>query len=155
MFSGLVSWATRVWSIGGGFSETLFDAGLRKATVDQTRAAYDGTVADYRQTVLTAFQQVEDNLASLKILALQVEQQDAAVKASERYLTLANDRYKLGIDSYLNVVLAQATYLSNAQTLVNLRTQQMLASVHLVQAIGGGWDTSKIPSSKQLLSKAP
>ncbi len=153
--SGLVGWSTRVWSIGAGFAETLFDAGMRKATVEQTRAAYEGTVANYRQTVLTAFQQVEDNLASLKFLARQVDQQDAAVKASDRYQILANERYKLGIDSYLNVINAQTIYLVNRQTLVNLRTQQMLASVHLVQTIGGGWDISQIPSSKQLLSKAP
>jgi outer membrane protein TolC len=112
-------------------------------------------VATYRQTVLTAFQQVEDDLASLRILSRQIQQQDTAVKAAERYLNLAMHRYKLGIDSYLNVIVAQATYLSNRQTLVNLRAQQMAASVQLVEAIGGGWDASEMPSYKQLLSMKP
>ncbi len=153
--SGLLNWSSRVWSIGAGLAETIFDAGLRKATVEQTRADYDATVAKYRQTVLTACQQVEDNLALLRILAHQVEQQETVVKSSERYLSLATDRYKLGIDSYLNVITAQTTYLVNRQTLVNLRTQQMAASVQLVVAVGGGWDASRLPSPKELLSKAP
>jgi outer membrane protein TolC len=125
---------------------------MRKATVEQFRADYDNTVALYRQTVLTAFQQVEDNLASLRILAQQIEQQDTAVRSSERYLNLASDRYKLGIDSYLNVITAQTTYLVNRQTLVNLRAQHMTASVQLIEAIGGGWDASQMPSPKQVLS---
>ena len=153
--SSLLKWSSRTWSIGAGLAETIFDAGLRKATVEQASAGYQGTVANYRQTVLAAFQQVEDNLAALRILATQVDQQDVAVKTSERYLNLASERYKLGIDSYLNVITAQTTYLVNRQTLVNLRTQQMLASVHLVEAVGGGWDASQLPSKKQLLSKTP
>ena len=92
---------------------------------------------------------------ALRILARQVEQQETAVKSSERYLTLATDRYKLGIDSYLNVITAQTTYLVNRQTLVNLRMQQMTASVQLVEAVGGGWEASQMPSTKQLLSKTP
>ncbi|HWI55880.1 MAG TPA: efflux transporter outer membrane subunit, partial [Bacillota bacterium] len=118
--SSLFDWASRFWSVGAGLAETIFDAGLRKATVQQFRAEYDATVAHYRQTVLTAFQQVEDSLAALKVLARQEEQQETAVKSSERFLTLATDRYKLGIDSYLNVITAQTTYLVNRQTLVNL-----------------------------------
>ena len=153
--SSLLNWSSRVWSLGAGLGETIFDAGQRKATVQQFQAAYDGTVATYRQTVLTAFQQVEDNLASLRILAHQVEQQETAVKSSERYLALATSRYKLGIDSYLNVIVAQATYLSNRQTLVNLQVQQMTASVQLVEAVGGGWGASQMPSSRQLLSRTP
>jgi NodT family efflux transporter outer membrane factor (OMF) lipoprotein len=153
--SSLANWSSRVWSVGAGLTETIFDAGLRKATVEQYRATYEGTVATYRQTVLTAFQQVEDDLASLRILSRQIQQQDTAVKAAERYLNLAMHRYKLGIDSYLNVIVAQATYLSNRQTLVNLRAQQMAASVQLVEAIGGGWDASEMPSYKQLLSMKP
>src|SRR5258705_3860057 len=153
--SSLLNWSSRAWSVGAGLAETIFDAGMRKATVEQFRADYDNTVAKYRQTVLTAFQQVEDDLATLRILAHQVEQQETVVKSSERYLTLATDRYKLGIDSYLNVITAQTTYLSNRQTLVNLRTQQMIASVQLVEAIGGGWNASQLPSPKQLLSSSP
>ena len=153
--SSLLNWSSRVWSVGAGLGETIFDAGLRKATVQQFQAAYDGTVATYRQTVLTAFQQVEDDLATLRILAHQMEQQETAVKSSERYLSFGHDRYKLGIDSYLNVIVAQATYLSNRQTLVNLQIQQMTASVQLVEAVGGGWDASQMPSPKQLLSRTP
>ena len=151
--SSLLKWSSRVWSVGAGMAETIFDAGLRKATVEQFRAEYDNTVAKYRQTVLTAFQQVEDGLSTLRILAQQVAQQETVVKSSERYLTLATDRYKLGIDSYLNVITAQTTYLVNRQTLVSLRMQQMTASVQLIEAVGGGWDASHIPSPRELLSK--
>jgi len=142
--SSLLNWSSRAWSIGAGLGETLFDAGLRKATLEQYRAEYDSTVANYRQTVLSAFRQVEDELAALRILAHQVEQEDTAVRSSERFLNLATNRYKLGIDSYLNVITAQTTYLINRQTLVNLRSQQMTASVQLVAAIGGGWDASQL-----------
>ena len=153
--SSLLNWSSRVWSVGAGLGETLFDAGLRKATVEQFKAAYDSTAATYRQTVLTAFQQVEDDLATLRILTRQVEQQESAVKSSERYLNLAMDRYKTGVDSYLNVITAQTTLLVNQQTLVNLRVQQMTASVQLVQAVGGGWDASQVPSPKHLFSQTP
>ena len=151
--SSLLNWSSRVWSVGAGMGETLFDAGLRKATVQQFRAAYENTLAQYRQTVLAAFQQVEDYLASLRILARQIEQQESVVKASERYLHLATARYQTGVDSYLNVITAQTTYLVNRQTLVNLRIQQMTASVQLVQAVGGGWEASQLPAPKQLLTR--
>ena len=144
----LFSWPSRVWPIGAGASETIFDAGARAATVAQYHAAYDNAVAQYRQTVLTAFQQVEDNLASLRILNEEIQQQDVAVKSSGRYLALAQDRYKLGIDSYLNVITAQATLLANRQTLANLRTEQMTAAVQLIEALGGGWDAAQLTSKK-------
>jgi NodT family efflux transporter outer membrane factor (OMF) lipoprotein len=153
MISGLLHWSSRFWSIGAGLAETIFDAGLRRATVEQFRADYESTVAKYRQTVLTAFQQVEDELASLRLLSRQIEQQEQAVKSSQRFLELATERYKLGIDSYLNVITAQTTYLVNHQTLVTLRMQQMTASVQLVQAIGGGWDASQMLSPHQLVSR--
>jgi NodT family efflux transporter outer membrane factor (OMF) lipoprotein len=146
MTANLLEWPSRVRSIGAGAGETIFDAGLRGATVQQYRAAYDSAVAQYRQTVLTAFQQVEDNLASLRILDQEIQQQDAVVKSSARYLDLALYRYKLGIDSYLNVITAQTTLLSNSQALTNLRTQQMTAAVQLIEALGGGWDASQLPS---------
>ncbi len=149
----LLDWSSRFWSIGAGLAETIFDAGLRRATVQQFRAEYDATVAGYRQTVLTAFQQVEDRLAALRILARQLEQQDVAVKSSERYLNLASERYKLGIDSYINVINAQTTYLLNRQALVNLKNEEMTASVQLIEAVGGGWETTNLPSPKQLLSR--
>ena len=152
--ASLLNWSSRVWSAGAGLSETLFDAGLRKATVEQYRATYENTVAQYRQTVLTAFQQVEDQLSSLRILDKQVRQQESAVQSSQRYLNLATDRYKLGIDSYLNVITAQTSYLSNRQTLVNLLSQQMTASVQLLENLGGGWDAALLPSGAQVLAHA-
>ena len=143
--TSLLKWSSRFWSVGSGLSQTIFDAGLRKATVEQFRAAHERTVALYRQTVLTAFGQVEDNLASLRILSQQVQQQESAVQSAERYLALATDRYKLGIDSFLNVITAQTILFSNRQILVNLHTQQMTASVRLVEALGGGWKASQLP----------
>jgi NodT family efflux transporter outer membrane factor (OMF) lipoprotein len=148
-------WPSRFFSIGPAAAETLFDAGLRRATVTQFRAQYDATVANYRQAILTAFQQVEDNLASLRILSVEIQHQDAAVKSAERTLALAMDRYKLGIDPYLNVITAQTSLLSNQQTAVTLRIQQMTASTGLIEALGGGWDASQLPSPAQLVSKTP
>jgi NodT family efflux transporter outer membrane factor (OMF) lipoprotein len=149
------TWPSRFFSMGPAAAETLFDAGLRRATVMQFRAQYDETVANYRQAVLTGFQQVEDNLASLRILSVEIQHQDAAVKSAERNLALAMDRYKLGIDPYLNVITAQTSLLSNQETAVNLRIQQMTASGGLIEALGGGWDASQLPSPAQLVSKAP
>jgi len=130
------------WSIGSTLAQTLFDAGLRKAVTEQAWAIYQGTVANYRQTVLTAFQEVEDNLSSLRILSQELQQQNAAVESSQRYLTLANDRYQSGLDSYLNVITAQTALLSNQRTALNLRMEQLTASVQLIKALGGGWDIS-------------
>jgi NodT family efflux transporter outer membrane factor (OMF) lipoprotein len=150
-----LTWPARFFSIGPAAAETLFDAGLRRATVEQFRAQYDQTVANYRQTVLTAFQQVEDNLASLRILSVEIHYQDTAVKSAERTLALARDRYRLGIDPYLNVITAETSLLSNQQTAVSLRIQQMTASVGLIEALGGGWDASQLPSPAQLTGKVP
>jgi NodT family efflux transporter outer membrane factor (OMF) lipoprotein len=144
------TWPSRFFSVGPTAAETIFDGGLRRATVQQYRAQYDGTVANYRQAVLTAFQQVEDNLASLRILSLEIHDQGAAVKSAERNLAVATDRYKTGIDPYLNVLTAQTTLLSNQQTEVTLRTQQMTASGNLIEALGGGWNASQLPSPAQL-----
>jgi NodT family efflux transporter outer membrane factor (OMF) lipoprotein len=148
-----LSWPARFWSVGPALAQTLFDRGKRKAATEQARAAYDGTVATYRQTALTAFQEVEDNLAALRILAVEARQQDAAIKSSERSLALATERYKAGIDSYLSVITAQTTLLTNQRTALNLRTQQMTASVQLVKALGGGWNASELPTPKQLVTK--
>ena len=154
-FTQWFTWPSRFFSLGPAAAETLFDAGLRRATVLQYRAQYDETVANYRQAVLTAFQQVEDNLASLRILSVEIQHQDAAVKSAERDLALATDRYKLGIDPYLNVLTAQTSLLSNQEAAVNLRIQQMTASDGLIEALGGGWSTSQLPSPAQLVSKVP
>ena len=142
-----LTWPARFWSVGPSLSETIFDGGLRSATVAQYRAAYDQAVANYRQTVLTAFQQVEDNLASLRILSQEIAQQDQAVASSQYYVNLATDRYQLGLDPYLDVITAQTSLFSNQQTNVNLRMQQLTASVQLIEALGGGWDNSQLPTS--------
>jgi NodT family efflux transporter outer membrane factor (OMF) lipoprotein len=132
-----------VWSVGTTMAQTLFDAGKRKAVTEQARAIYQGTVANYRQTVLSAFQEVEDNLSTLRILSQELQQQNAAVESSQGYLTLANARYKSGIEVYLDVITAQTALLSNQRTVMNLRMQQMTASVQLIKALGGGWDISQ------------
>jgi outer membrane protein TolC len=112
-------------------------------------------VANYRQAVLIAFQQVEDNLSTLRILSVEIGQQDTAVASATRNLTIATDRYKLGIDPYLNVLTAQTLLLGNQVTALNLRTAQMTSSVLLIEALGGGWDASQIPAPRQLISEAP
>ena len=152
-FASWLTWPARFWSVGPSLALTLFDKGQRKAVTEQAQAIYDGNVASYRQTVLTAFQEVEDNLAALRILSTEAQQQDAAVKSAERSLELATERYKTGIDSYLNVITAQTALLNNQRTAVNLRTQQMTASVQLIKALGGGWNSSELPSPKQLTRK--
>jgi NodT family efflux transporter outer membrane factor (OMF) lipoprotein len=154
-FTSWFTWPSRFFSVGPALSETIYDGGLRRATVMQFRAQYDATVANYRETVLTAFQQVEDNLAALRLLSIEVQQEDAAVTSAQRTLKVATDRYKLGIDPYLNVLTAQTSLLSNEQTAVNLRIQQMTASVQLVEALGGGWDSSRLPSQKDVAQPPP
>lgn len=149
------TWPSRFWSVGPSLAETLFDAGLRKATMQQYGATYDQTVANYRQTVLTAFQQVEDNVAALRILSQDIDQQDAAVEAAGRSLQEAEVRYKAGLDPYLNVITAQTVLLTDQEAAVNFRMQQMVASVQLIKALGGGWDSSQIPSEKEVGSQAP
>ena len=142
----LFNWSSGVWSIAASASQPIINAALIPAA-RQYNAAYAASVAQYRQTVLSAFQSVEDNLSALRIIQKQVLQQDAAVQASLRYLNLANYRYKLGIDSYLNVVVAQTSYLNNSQTLASLRTQQFTDSVTLIENLGGGWNTSQLPKN--------
>jgi NodT family efflux transporter outer membrane factor (OMF) lipoprotein len=151
--ANLVSGPTFFWSLGSALAQSVFDAGLRRAAVEQYRASYDSTVANYRQTVLTAFQEVEDSLASLRILSQEREEQAAAVRSAERTLAIATHRYELGIDSYLNVIVAQMTLLNNRQTEVNLHVQQMTSSVQFILALGGGWDTSQLLPPNQVTSK--
>ncbi len=144
------TWPARFFSLGPTLTQTLFDKGRRKAATEAARAQYAATVANYRQTVLTAFQEVEDNLAALRILSRELDQQNAAVLSAQRALSLSTERYKSGIDSYLNVITAQATLLNNQRTAVNLQMQQMTASVQLIKALGGGWNVSDLPTPKQL-----
>lgn len=152
-FTDWFTWPSRFWSVGPSLAQAIFDAGLRRATVQQFQDTYEEMVANYRQTVLTAFQQVEDNLASLRILDQAIQQQDAAVHAAERNLQVADVRYKAGIDPYLNVITAQTTLLNDQQAAVNFRMQQMVASVQLVKALGGGWDVARIPPLDALRSR--
>jgi len=142
------------WSVGASAAETVFDAGLRKATVAQYTAQYNADNAAYRQTVLTAFQQVEDYIATLRVTSTQIAQQEQAVKSAQRYLDLANARYQTGLDPYLNVISAQNTLLSDQQTQVTLRVNEMTAAVELVQALGGGWDVSQLPSASKVTTGA-
>lgn len=147
------TWPARFFSLGPTLSQTLFDKGRRRAATDVAFAQYDATVANYRQTVLTALQEVEDNLAALRILSTELDQQNTAVASAQRALSLATERYKAGIDSYLNVITAQATLLNNQRTAVNLQMQQMTATVQLIKALGGGWDDSQLPTPQQLKHK--
>lgn len=144
------TWPSRVWSVGPALAQTLFDSGLRKATVQQVQATYDQTVANYRQTVLTAFQQVEDNLTALGVLRETVEQEDSAVVAAEQNLEEAEARYRAGLDPYLNVLAARTVMLNDQVAVVNFRAQQMVAGIQLIKALGGGWDVSRIPSVPEL-----
>lgn len=141
------------WSLGASASETIFDAGLRHATVAQYTAQYNGDVAAYRQTVLTAFQQVEDYIASLRVTSDQIIRENAAVESAQRYMNLENTRYETGIDPYLDVMTAQLTLLSNQLTQVTLRINEMMAAVELVQALGGGWNVSDLPSPSKVTGK--
>lgn len=141
-FSNWLSWPSRVWSMGVGLTETIFDGGLRGAQVDEARATYDATVAGYRQAVLTGFQEVEDNLAALRILEEESRVQDQALKAAQQSLNITTNQYTSGIVSYLNVIIAQTTYLSSEQNSIDILGRRMSASVQLIKAMGGGWDTS-------------
>jgi NodT family efflux transporter outer membrane factor (OMF) lipoprotein len=141
----LISGPSMLWSAGGSAVEPLFDAGRRRANLDQAKAAYDQTVANYRQTVLTGFQQVEDNVAALRILENEAQVQAKAVVAAQKYLELANTRYKGGVTSYLEVTIAQSAALTDELTAVNILGRRMVDAVTLVQALGGGWNSSELP----------
>jgi NodT family efflux transporter outer membrane factor (OMF) lipoprotein len=142
----LIQGPSGLWSLGLSAAETVFDAGRRRATSDQAIAAYDQTVANYRETVLTSFQQVEDNLAALRILEGEASVQDKAVQHAQSYLDLAITRYKGGVTSYLEVTTAQTAALSDEVTAVNILGRRMVDAVSLIQAVGGGWDRSALPT---------
>jgi NodT family efflux transporter outer membrane factor (OMF) lipoprotein len=142
--TSLLSWPSRFWSIGPSFAETLFDAGRRGAVVEQAEASYDATVATYRQDVLTAFQDVEDNLAALRILSDEAEQEGVAIEAAQRSVDLALNRYRGGVAIYTEVITAQNALLADQRTAIGIRTRRMTASVLLVKALGGGWNASEL-----------
>jgi outer membrane protein TolC len=154
-FTQCLSWPSRFWSVGASLSETIFDAGLRRATVQQYVAAYNSDLAAYRQTVLTAFQQVEDGLAEVRILSKEIQQEQQAVDSAQTFLKLEQSRYDTGIDPYIDVLTAQTTVLTDQQTLNALQVEQMTYAVALVEALGGGWDTSQLPSTQQVTEKPP
>ena len=147
-----LSWPSRFWSLGPTLAQTLLDFGRRKAQVQGAEAAYDATVAGYRQTVLAAFQEVEDNLSTLRILSQEALQQDAAVKGAQESLKLETDQYKAGTVSYLNVITTQTIALSNQITAVGILSRRMTAAVQLVRALGGGWNATTLPDPAALRS---
>jgi outer membrane protein TolC len=153
LITKLFSLPALVWSIGASASQVIFDAGLRKATVAQYTAQYNADVASYRQTVLTAFQQVEDYIATLRVTSAQIDKQQSAVRAAQRYEEIAMSRYQTGLDPYLDVITAQTTLLSDQQTEVTLRVSEMTAAVQLIQALGGGWDLNQLPAAPAVTSK--
>lgn len=146
----LLTSASRFWSVGPTFDYTIFDAGKRRATLAQARDTYDATVANYRQTVLTGFQQVEDNLAALRVLENEASAEDAAVRAAQDALNISTYQYKAGTVDYLTVITEQGILLSDQVQAVNILTRRMTASVLLVEALGGGWNTSTLPSANDL-----
>ena len=150
--SDWLSWPSRLWSVGLALTETVFDAGLRSALTDQARAAYDATVASYRQTVLGGFQEVEDNLAALRILEEESRIQGEAVSAARRSVDLSMNQYRAGTISYLEVVTVQTILLVNERTAIDILGRRLAASVLLIKAIGGGWSSSALPSNKDLNS---
>jgi NodT family efflux transporter outer membrane factor (OMF) lipoprotein len=139
------NWPSRFWAVGPGLSETLFDAGRRRAAKSITVNQYDATVATYRQTVLSAFQQVEDNLAALRVLEKEAQQQREATASAEQSLDLFQTRYEGGVDTYLQVVTWQTAALNNQRNDLDILERRLDASVLLVKALGGGWDRTQMP----------
>ena len=149
--SSFAHWLTlpsRYWSLGPALAQTLFDAGLRRAQKEQAIAAYDATVADYRQTVLTAFQDVEDNLAALRVLEQETTVQDEAVKAARDAVTITMNQYRAGTANYLAVVVVQATQLANERAALAILGRRLSGSVGLIRALGGGWSAAALSMAK-------
>ena len=153
--SKLFNASSREWSFGGSVSETVFDAGLRRATIQQYIATYNADIANYRQTVLAAFQQVEDDLAATRLLWTEIRQQQAAVEAAQKAYDLEKSRYETGLDPYLTLLTTQTTLLAAQQTLLGVNVQQMTSAVSLIQALGGGWDVNQLPTTHQVTQKPP
>ncbi|MGB7282889.1 MAG: efflux transporter outer membrane subunit [Candidatus Acidiferrum sp.] len=144
--SNWFTWPSAFWAVGPALAETLFDAGRRRAASESARANYDATVATYRQTSLTAFQEVEDNVAALRILENEAQQQEQAVAASQESLQLFTNRYKGGVDTYLQVITAQTIELANERNSIDIERRRLDASVLLIKALGGGWNVSNLPT---------
>jgi outer membrane protein TolC len=140
----LVNSKNAVWAVGPTLAESLFDGGLRRAQTAQARAAYDASVDNYRQTVLTSLQQVEDNLVTLRVLERQAAIEDETVMAAREAERLTLNQYKAGTVPYTSVITAQTTTLASEQTALTVRLDRLSASVALVQAIGGGWTATSL-----------
>lgn len=151
----LFDWPSRFWAIGPSAAQTIFNGGLYRAQLHQYEAIYNSDLASYRQTCLTAFQQVEDALAATRVYSQQILQQQEAVKSSQQFLDMEMQRYNTGVDPYVDVVTAQTTLLGNQVTLNNLQVEEMLSAVQLVEALGGGWDRSQLPTPSQVSAKVP
>lgn len=149
-FTNLFSWAGRFWSASAGLSETVFDAGRRRAQVNIAKANFDASLAGYRQTVLTAFQQVEDELAALRILEQETGATNETVRAAQTALDITTAQYKAGTATYLQVETSQTALFAEQQALVTLLTRRVVSSVLLVQALGGGWQLSELPTVSAL-----
>src|SRR6266849_3027040 len=144
--SNWFGWPSGFWAVGPALAQTLFDAGRRRATSESARANYDAAVATYRQTSLTAFQEVEDNVAALRILENETQQQEQAVASSQESLQLFTNRYKGGVDTYLQVITAQTIELANERNAIDIQRRRLDASVLLIKALGGGWNVSNLPT---------
>ena len=153
VISTLISGPSIFWAAGGSAIAPIFDGGRRRANLDQAIAAYDQTVANYRETVLSGFQQVEDNVAALRILENEAQVQEQAVTAARKYLELANTRYVGGVTSYLEVTTAQSAALSDEVTAVSILGRRMVDAVTLVQALGGGWNSTELPKRPECCGK--
>jgi NodT family efflux transporter outer membrane factor (OMF) lipoprotein len=152
-FAKWLTYPSRFWTLGPALAETIFDGGLRKAQTAQAVAVYDQDVATYRQTVLGGFQEVEDNLATLRILEQEAALQDDAVKAARESVQITNNQYKAGIVDYLNVVNVETIALDNERTALTIQGNRLSAAVLLIKAVGGGWNASELNTSKDKTAK--
>jgi NodT family efflux transporter outer membrane factor (OMF) lipoprotein len=151
-FKALFGLSALFWSLGASASQIIFDAGLRKSTVAQYTALYNADVASYKETILTAFQQVEDYIATVRVTSQQIDRAEAAIKASQSYVQMETGRYETGLDPYLDVITAQLTLLGSQQAQVTLHVNEMTAAVELIQALGGGWNASELPEPSKIRS---
>ena len=154
VLSQLLTAPARFWTVGPQIAATLFDGGLRSARTEAARATYDASVATYRQTVLSAFQDVEDNLASLRILEREIGVQQQAVASAEQALTIVNNQYKSGTVAFISVLTAQTTAFTAEQKLASIQGQRMVSSVGLVKALGGGWNAAQMDTETGVVAAA-
>lgn len=155
LFKHLFDWPSRFWSIGPSTSQIVFDGGLYRAALHQYEAVYNADLATYRQTSLTAFQQVEDAMSGTRVYSQQILKQQDAVKSAQEFVSLETERYNTGVDPYVDVITAQTTLLNDQVTLNTLQVEEMTSAVQLVQALGGGWDRSQLPTPSQVTAKVP